>query len=97
MLKIGIIGTGYFGEIHIKVLLKLKNIFKIIGFFDINKKKCKEISEKYGIPLLKLDQLIQSSQHLGHIAAPMLLFLVVQPCVLEFAEQLSRSSAAART
>ena len=62
MLKIGIIGTGYFGEIHIKVLLKLKNIFKIIGFFDINKKKCKEISEKYGIPLLKLDQLIQSSQ-----------------------------------
>ena len=37
MLKIGIVGTGYFGEIHIKVLLKLKKKFKIVGFFDINK------------------------------------------------------------
>lgn len=61
MLKIGIIGTGYFGEIHIKVLLKLKKIFKIIGFFEVNKKKSKEISEKYKIPFLKLDQLIQNS------------------------------------
>ena len=61
MLKIGIIGTGYFGEIHIKVLLKLKKIFKIIGFFEINKKKSKEISKKYKIPFLKLDQLIKNS------------------------------------
>jgi len=61
MLKIGIVGTGYFGEIHIKVLLKLKKIFKIIGFFDIDKKRSKEISEKYKIPLLKLNQLIQES------------------------------------
>ena len=61
MLKIGVVGTGYFGEIHIKVLLKLKGIFKIIGFFDINKTKCKKISKKYNIPLLKLEQLIKDS------------------------------------
>ncbi len=61
MLKIGIVGTGYFGEIHIKVLLNLKKKFKIVGFFDINKKKSKEISEKYKIPLLKLDSLIKES------------------------------------
>ncbi len=61
MLKIGIVGTGYFGEIHIKVLLKLKNIFKIIGFFDINKKRSKEIFEKYKIPLLKLEELVEKS------------------------------------
>ena len=62
MLKIGIVGTGYFGEIHIKVLLKLKKKFKIVGFFDINKQKSKQISEKYKIPLLKLDDLIKNSQ-----------------------------------
>ena len=50
MLKIGIIGTGYFGEIHIRVLQKLKNKFKIIGFFDINKEKSKKISKIYNIP-----------------------------------------------
>jgi len=62
MLKIGIIGTGYFGEIHIKVLLKLKTIFKIIGFFDISEKKSKEITKKYNIPLLKLEKLIHESE-----------------------------------
>ena len=45
MLKIGIVGTGYFGEIHIKVLLKLKKIFKIIGFFDIDKKNLKKFQK----------------------------------------------------
>ena len=32
MLKIGIIGTGYFGEIHIRVLQKLKNKWELIGY-----------------------------------------------------------------
>jgi len=62
MLKIGIVGTGYFGEIHIKVLLTLKNKFKIVGFFDINKQKTKKICKKYKIPLLKLEDLIKKSQ-----------------------------------
>ncbi|MEC8537287.1 MAG: Gfo/Idh/MocA family oxidoreductase [Bacteroidota bacterium] len=61
MLKIGIIGTGYFGEIHIRVLQKLKNKFKIIGFFDINKEKSKKISKIYNIPFLQLDLLINNS------------------------------------
>ena len=61
MLKIGIIGTGYFGEIHIRVLQKLKNKFKIIGFFDINKEKSKKISKIYNIPFLQLDSLINRS------------------------------------
>ncbi len=62
MLKIGIVGTGYFGEIHIKVLLKLKKLFKIVGFFDINKKRSEEISNKYQIPFLDLNNLIQKSE-----------------------------------
>ena len=61
MLKIGIIGTGYFGEIHIKVLQKLKNKFKIVGFFDINKEKSKKISKIYNIPFLPLGSLIIKS------------------------------------
>ena len=61
MLKIGIIGTGYFGEIHIKVIQNLKNKFKIVGFFDINKEKSKKISEIYNIPFLTLDSLINKS------------------------------------
>ena len=43
-------------------LISLKNIFKIVGFFDISKNRSKEISKKYKIPPLKLEKLIQDSE-----------------------------------
>ncbi|MAQ70514.1 MAG: hypothetical protein CMD23_05425 [Flavobacteriales bacterium] len=47
-MNIGIFGAGSFGEKHIDVLLNIKE-FNIIGFFDPNQKRCKEISKKYNI------------------------------------------------
>ncbi len=58
MLKIGVIGTGYFGEIHIKILLQLKKLFNVIGFVEINKHRAKEIAKKYQLKQLSLNELI---------------------------------------
>ncbi len=61
MLKIGIVGTGYFGEIHLKVLLELKNKFKLIGFNDVDKKRSQFIKNSYNIPFFSLNELLEKS------------------------------------
>ena len=61
MLKIGIVGTGYFGEIHLKVLLELKNKFKLIGFNDVDKKRSQFIKEAYNLPFFSLNKLLEKS------------------------------------
>jgi predicted dehydrogenase len=48
-LKIGIVGTGHLGKIHIKCLKELDGIYHIAGFFDTNPQVRKEVIEQFGI------------------------------------------------
>ena len=34
MLKIGVLGAGHIGKIHIQLLLELKDQFQLVGFYD---------------------------------------------------------------
>ena len=47
-MKIGILGIGQMGKIHLKCLKTLKN-FEIVGFFDIDDQKSEQISTDFGI------------------------------------------------
>ncbi len=49
MLKIGVVGAGHLGKIHIRLLLELVDEFKLIGFFDPNDDIAKEVIEKFGL------------------------------------------------
>lgn len=49
MLKIGVIGAGHLGTIHIKCILQIPN-YKLVGFYDIDLEVRKKISETYHIP-----------------------------------------------
>jgi len=49
MLKIGVLGAGHLGKIHIKCLQELSDLFQIVGFYDIDKEKSKEVEEHYKI------------------------------------------------
>jgi predicted dehydrogenase len=49
MIKIGVIGTGHLGAIHIKCILQISNI-ELIGFYDIDPEVRKNISETFHIP-----------------------------------------------
>lgn len=49
MIKIGIIGVGYFGEKHLINLLELNKIFNVIGIYDQNTERAKVISRKYNV------------------------------------------------
>jgi predicted dehydrogenase len=49
MLKIGVVGAGHLGKIHIRLILELKERFQLIGFFDTNKENAALVSSTYGI------------------------------------------------
>jgi predicted dehydrogenase len=59
MLKIGVLGTGYLGKIHMQVLSELPELFQSIHFFDPDIKAAKEASARFGIePCHSLEALI---------------------------------------
>ena len=56
MLNIAVIGAGHLGEFHIK-LLQSSKLFNLIGFFDPNKSRVKEIIDKYNINFIEIDKI----------------------------------------
>jgi predicted dehydrogenase len=48
MIKIGVIGAGHLGKIHIRLLKEIK-AFDLIGFYDSNNENSKKITTEFGI------------------------------------------------
>lgn len=49
MLKIGVIGAGHLGKIHLKCLLDLQEQYQFAGFFDIDAEAALAASQQFGI------------------------------------------------
>ncbi|MCH2200083.1 MAG: Gfo/Idh/MocA family oxidoreductase [Flavobacteriales bacterium] len=49
MLKIGVLGAGHLGKIHIKCLRELKDIYEVVGFYDPDPEKQQSVSEEFGL------------------------------------------------
>lgn len=49
MLKIGVLGAGHLGKIHIKLLLELKDAFNLVGFYDPNEEVRSKVSEELSV------------------------------------------------
>lgn len=48
MLKIGVLGAGHLGNIHIKLLQQIDD-FELVGFYDPDKERSAQVAEEYGI------------------------------------------------
>jgi predicted dehydrogenase len=48
MIKIGLLGAGHLGKIHLKLLKEIPE-FQIFGFYDIDSEKSKQVSAEYGV------------------------------------------------
>ncbi len=58
MVKIGLIGVGHLGKIHLKCLQQIENI-QLVGFYDTNTSIVHNIEEEYNVPYFdNLDTLI---------------------------------------
>jgi predicted dehydrogenase len=49
MLKIGVLGAGHLGKIHIKCIKQIPE-FELIGFYDASSAVCEAVSSEFGIP-----------------------------------------------
>jgi predicted dehydrogenase len=59
MIKVGIIGAGHLGKIHIKCINEIPE-YKLIGFFDTDEANARLVSKEYGIKnFSSIDELIR--------------------------------------
>ncbi|MGB0427685.1 MAG: Gfo/Idh/MocA family oxidoreductase [Flavobacteriales bacterium] len=59
MMKIGLVGVGYLGKIHLKILKELEH-FELVGFFDDNETLAKEVEAEFGVKAFQnLEDLIE--------------------------------------
>ncbi len=49
MLKIGVIGAGHLGKIHLKQIKEIPH-YQLVGFFDTDAAAAKKVSEELGVP-----------------------------------------------
>ena len=62
MIKIGVIGAGHLGKIHLKLLLELKDKYEVVGFYDPDRENAKIVNRTFRVKSFKtIDQLIDES------------------------------------
>lgn len=49
MLKIGVLGAGHLGKIHIRLILELKDTYELVGFYDPSDASAKLAIEQFGL------------------------------------------------
>jgi predicted dehydrogenase len=49
MLKIGVLGAGHLGKIHLNCLLQTEGIYELSGFFDPDDKQASEAIDRFGL------------------------------------------------
>lgn len=58
MIKIGLLGVGHLGKIHLKLLREIAS-FQVVGFFDPDKKKAEQVQNEFNVPAFNsADELI---------------------------------------
>ncbi|MDD4142677.1 MAG: Gfo/Idh/MocA family oxidoreductase [Bacteroidales bacterium] len=60
MLRIGVLGAGHLGKIHIKCLQGIPE-YKLVGFYDINEEVAKSVAEEFSIKAYKsIDEMVSA-------------------------------------
>ena len=62
MLKVGVLGAGHLGKIHLRILKELKKEYEVIGFYDPDRELAKKINREFRIKSFKkIEDLISES------------------------------------
>lgn len=61
MLKVGVLGAGHLGKIHIRLLLELNDRYEFVGFYDPNDANAVVAMEEFGIKRYNtIDELLEN-------------------------------------
>ena len=61
MLKVGVLGAGHLGKIHLKCLKNLPEHYQIMGFYDPHPETAREVSKSFGLRVFNsIEELVKS-------------------------------------
>ncbi len=61
MLRIGVLGAGHLGKIHLRCLSELSNQYKVVGFYDPNTENAEKVSKELNLRCFaSIDELIDA-------------------------------------
>ena len=62
-MKIGVLGAGHLGKIHIKCIQALSKEWEIVGFYDPNDENAEDAIDKYGVKRFRdMDELMEDCE-----------------------------------
>ena len=70
MLKIGVIGAGHLGKIHLKLLLELKDTYEVVGFYDTDRENAKIVNRLFRVKSFKSVELLIEASDIIDIVSP---------------------------
>ena len=70
MLKIGVLGTGHLGKIHLKCIGLLPELYNLVGFFDPNELVAEKVSAQFGIQSFQTIESLIDAVDVVDIVAP---------------------------
>lgn len=83
MLKVGVIGVGHLGRIHLQQWLTIPGV-QFIGFYDSDTKRAQQISEEFSVKyFLDLDELINECHALDIVTPTLSHFEIASKCILK--------------
>lgn len=81
MIKIGVLGAGHLGKIHIKLIKQISE-YSLVGFYDPDPEKCKEAEVLYEIPSFNTpEDLIEASDVVDIVTPTLSHFKMAQKAI----------------
>ena len=71
MLKIGVVGAGHLGKIHIKLIQEL-DVYHLVGFFDANADYAKKVAQELGVTAFESFEMLLEQCDVIDIVTPTL-------------------------
>jgi predicted dehydrogenase len=69
-LKIGLVGVGHLGKIHLRILLQLKEYFDVVGFYDPNIETADQVAKEFGVTSFVSSESLLSEVEVLDVVSP---------------------------
>ncbi len=70
LLKIGVLGVGHLGKIHLKCIQQTSGIFDLLGFYDPDERVARDVSESFGVKAFPSAEALMQAVEVVDIVTP---------------------------
>jgi predicted dehydrogenase len=70
MLRVGVIGVGHLGKIHVRILKELNTHFDLVGIYDSNQQTARQVSQEFGLKYFESPKDLMNSVDCVDVVTP---------------------------